>query len=268
MIAVATFAVVAATAPARAEPAPLPAPTGPEPPAAPELPSPARSRLLGVDLRYRRATAFDGGVVELWLRRPLAARWWAEAGVGLQAGQRDGRRAVTLANPRLAVGLVLGPRLFATVELRLPAAAASGGDGAFARTHTALAVVEPAATGPGAAWLAAAVSPRWRAGKAFAQARLGASLVHPDGGGVDPLLHADLGGGIAVAGPVGLAATLVTTSYLLADTDGDDFVHRLTLAAQVTRPGLELTAGVAAPLDRRERERDLVELTVTSRVRF
>ncbi len=90
----------------------------------------------------------------------------------------------------------------------------------------------------------------------------------PSDGATRLLLHADIGGGIAVAGPVRLAATLATTSYLLVEQDGDDFVHRLTLAAQIVDRAAELTVGVAAPLDRRERDRDLVELTLTFRARF
>lgn len=248
---------------------PEPAP-GPAPPdlTAPGLPSPRRERALTLGLRYRRAADFDGGTVELAVRRPMAARWWAEAAIGLQLGAVGGRRGVTLTNPRIGAGLVVGPRLIATVDLRLPAASATGDAGAFAAAHAELAVVDPAPLAPRTTAVEVAVSPRWTAGKAFAQVGLGGGLLLPNDGGAQLLLHADVGGGITVADPVHLAATLATTSYLLADVPGDDFVHRLTLAAQVATHGLELTGGVAAPLDRRERLRDLVELTLTARARF
>ncbi len=235
---------------------------------APELPSVRRARTAAVALRYRHATDLDGGLLELTIRRPLASRWWAEAAAGLQLGALDGRRAITLTNPRLEVGLVLGPRLVATVGLGLPAASATGDDGRFAAAHAALAVVDPAVIGPATTSMVAAISPRWLAGKAFAQGRFGGTVLIPDGGGARLLLHADVGGGIAVAGPVGLAATLSTTSYLLAGVAGDDFVHRLTLAAQVAWPAVEWDLGVAAPLDRRERTRGLFELVAVARARF
>ncbi len=253
--------------PAR-DPAGVPGPAPDPDLTAPGMPSPRRERALVLGLRYRRATDFDGGTIELAVRRPMAARWWAEAAIGLQLGTLDRRRSITLTNPRLGAGLVLGPRLIATVDLALPAASATGDDGAFAAAHTALAVVDPAPLSPRTTSIAVAVSPRWTAGKAFAQLRLGGALLLPSDGGSRLLLAVDVGGGIAVAGPVHLAATLATTSYVLADVTGDDFVHRLTLAAQVATHGVELTAGVAAPLDRHERERDLVELVLTARTRF
>ena len=283
-------AIVGAAELAAADPAPPPLapPPSPAPPAdpdpdldhraaqpapdartAPGLPSPSRARAVTVGLRYRRATDFDGGVVELAVRRPLVTRWWAEAAIGLQLGATAGRQAITLTSPRLGVGLVVGPHLVATADLGLPAVSATGDGGALATAHTALAAVDPALLAPRTTSLGASLSPRHAIGKAFVQARVAATFLVPTDGANQLLLHADVGGGIAVAGPVHLAATLATTSYQFADPTGDDtFVHRVTLAALFRTRGVGVIAGVAAPLDRSLRQRDLVDLTVTARATF
>ena len=265
--AIALRITVALPTAAGADPPPA---TGPAPdaPIAPDLPSHRRERAATLALRYRRATSFDGGTIELAVRRPLANRWWADAAIGLQLGIASDRRAITLTNPRLGLGLVVRPRLIATVELGLPAASASGDDGAFAAAHAALAPVDPSALGPRTASLAVTVSPRWIAGKAFAQVALGITQLIPADLPNRTLLRADLGGGIVVAGPVHLAATFATTAEVQGPGAGATFVHRLALAAQIDTRHAELTAGVAAPLDRRERDRDLVELFLTARARF
>jgi hypothetical protein len=268
--AVAYTAVAVAFALALAPPPAAAGPSSPprlDAPTAPGLPSPRRERAATLDLRYRRADEVDAGTIELSARRPIASRWWAEAAIGFQFGAQAGRRAATVTNPRLALGLVLGPRLVATAALALPAASASGDDGDFAAAHAGLAVVDPAPLAPRTTTLAAALVPRRELAKAFVQARLGASLLVPTDGANRLLVHLDVGGGIAVAGPVRLAATLATTCYSFTGIS-EDFVHRLTLAAQIAPRGVELTAGVAAPLDRPQRELDLFELTLTARSRF
>ncbi|HVV84985.1 MAG TPA: hypothetical protein VHE35_18100, partial [Kofleriaceae bacterium] len=252
-------------APPPVEP-PLVSPAEPPPP--PDLPSPRRERAVTLALRYRRATDLDAGTLELAVRRPLASRAWADAAIGLQLGDADGTRAVTLTNPRLGLGLLVRPRLIATIDLDLPAASASGDAGEVAAASTDLAVVDPIPTAPRTTSVVVAVSPRRTVGKASAQLRLAASLLLPTDGPNRLLLHADLGGSIAVAGPVRLAATVETTSYILADVPGDDFVHRVAIACQLWSRAGELTAGVAAPLDRPQRDRDLVELTLAARARF
>jgi hypothetical protein len=254
-------------APTHPAPAPPPAPAEVAAVPAPGLPDLRRARAASVALRYRRATDFDGGTVELAVRRPLATRWWADATLGLQLGATGRRRAITLVNPRLGAGVIVSPGLVASAELGLPAVGATGDGGALATAHTDLAVVEPAPLAPRTTSLTAALSPHRAAGKAAVQARLAAALLVGTERSPEVLLHLDVGGTLAVAGPVHLAAGFATTSYALADVpDGSGaFVHRLSLAAQVRGRGLDLTAGVAAPVDRRQRDRDLVELTVTAR---
>lgn len=226
-----------------------------------------RVRAIVVAGRYAHGADHDGGAIDLAWREPVAGGLWAEAAVGVLIGTRRDRTVATLTNPVATLGLMLSPRSTVRLALTLPAASARGDAGTLAAALAADHPDDPSRFAPGATTIAAGVAQTRRRSLGFVRADLRAGWTfRPDVASL-PLLHADLSGGVAIASGIQLTAGFRSTAYVLASTDGDDFVHVLTLGVTVDAGATTTALALEAPIDRAARAAGLVMATASIAVR-